>query len=63
MDLIKSGSYIDIFYTKTYATTKISTVAGYQVVLAALLLLTVNHFIFACSLFCDFVIQDLLVEI
>ena len=34
MDLIKSGSYIDIFYAKTYATTKISTVVGYHVVLA-----------------------------
>ena len=38
MDLIKSGSYIDIFYAKICATTKISTVAGYHVVLAKLLL-------------------------
>ena len=38
MDLIKSGSYIDIFYAKTCATTKISTVAGYHIVLAMLLL-------------------------
>ena len=37
MDLIKSGSYIDIFYAKTCATTKIRTVAGYHVVLATLL--------------------------
>ena len=37
MDLIKSGSYIDIFYAKQCATTKISTVAGYHVVLATLL--------------------------
>ena len=37
MALIKSGSYIDIFYAKTCATTKISTVAGYHVVLAMLL--------------------------
>ena len=39
MDLIKSGSYSDIFYAKakTCATTKISTVAGYHVVLATLL--------------------------
>ena len=37
VDLIKSGSYIDIFYVKTCATTKISTVAGYHVVLATLL--------------------------
>ena len=37
MDLIKSGSYIDIFYAKICATTKISTVAGYHVVLATLL--------------------------
>ena len=36
MDLIKSGSYIDIFYAKACATTKISTVAGYHVVLATL---------------------------
>ena len=41
MDLIKSGSYIDIFYAKTCAITKISTVAGYHVVLATLLLNTV----------------------
>ena len=33
MDLIKSGSCIDIFYAKTCATTKISTVAGYHVVI------------------------------
>ena len=38
MDLIKSGSYIDIFYAKTCATTKISTVSRYHVVLATLLL-------------------------
>ena len=38
MNLIKSGSYIDIFYVKTCATTKIRTVAGYHVVLATLLL-------------------------
>ena len=37
MDLIKSGSYIDIFYAKTCAITKISTVAGYHIVLATLL--------------------------
>ena len=37
VDLIKSGSYIDIFYAKTCATIKISTVAGYHVVLATLL--------------------------
>ena len=37
MDLIKSVSYIDIFYAKICATTKIRTVAGYHVVLAALL--------------------------
>ena len=37
MDLIKSGSYIDIFYAKTCATTKISTVAEYHVVLVTLL--------------------------
>ena len=36
MDLIKSGSYVDIFYAKTCATTKIRTVAGYHVVLAML---------------------------
>ena len=40
MDLIKSGSYIDIFYAKTCATAKISTVAGYHVVLATLLFLS-----------------------
>ena len=36
VDLTKSGRYmyIDIFYVKTCATTKISTVAGYHVVLA-----------------------------
>ena len=34
MDLIESGSNIDIFYAKTCATKKISTVAGYHVVLA-----------------------------
>ena len=39
MDLIKSGSNIDIFYAKTCATTKISIVAGYHVVLATLLFL------------------------
>ena len=38
MDLIITGRYIDIFYAKTCATTKISTVAGYHVVLATLLL-------------------------
>ena len=38
MDLSKSDSYIDIIYAKTCATTKISTVAGYHVVLATLLL-------------------------
>ena len=38
MDLIKSGSYIDIIYAKTCATTKISTLAGYHVLLATLLL-------------------------
>ena len=40
MDLIKSGSYSDMvfFFAKTCATTKISTVARYHVVLAALLL-------------------------
>ena len=32
-----SGSYIYIFYAKTCATTKISTVVGYHVVLATLL--------------------------
>ena len=37
MDLIKSGRYIDIFYAKTCATTKISTAAGYHVVLATVL--------------------------
>ena len=37
MDLIKSGTYIDIFHAKTCATTKISTVAVYHVVLATLL--------------------------
>ena len=37
VDLIKSGIYIDIFYAKTCATTKISTMAGYHVVLATLL--------------------------
>ena len=37
VDLIKSGSYIDIFYAKTCATTKIRTVAEYQLVLATLL--------------------------
>ena len=35
-DLIKSGRYIDIFYAKTCATTKISTVVGYHVVFAML---------------------------
>ena len=39
VNLIKSGSYIDIFYAKTCATTKIRTVAGYHVVLATLLFL------------------------
>ena len=39
MDLIKSGSYIDMFYAKTCATTKIRTVVGYHVVLATLLLI------------------------
>ena len=38
MDLIKSGSYTDILCAKTHATTKISTVAGYHVVLITLLL-------------------------
>ena len=38
MNLNKSGRYIDIFYAKTRATTKISTLAGYLVVLATLLL-------------------------
>ena len=33
----QSGTYIDIFYAKTCATTKINTVAGYHVVLATLL--------------------------
>ena len=38
MDSIKSGRYINIvFYAKTCATTEISTVAGYHVVLATLL--------------------------
>ena len=36
MDLIKSGRSMDIFYAKTCATTKISTVAGYHVELAKL---------------------------
>ena len=38
VDLSKSGRYIDIFHTKTCATTKISTVVGYHVVLATLFL-------------------------
>ena len=38
-DKIKSGSYIDIFYAKTCATTKISTVVGYHVVFATLFFL------------------------
>ena len=38
MDLIKSGRYIDIVYAKTCATTKISTVTGYHVAHATLLL-------------------------
>ena len=38
VNLIKSARYIDIFYAKTCATTKISIVAGYHVVLAMLLL-------------------------
>ena len=38
VDLIKSGRYINIFYAKTCATPKISTVVGYHVVLAMLLL-------------------------
>ena len=37
VDLIKSGSYVDIFYAKTCSTTKKSTVSGYHVVLAMLL--------------------------
>ena len=37
VDLIKSGNYIDIFYAKTCATMKISTVMEYHVVLATLL--------------------------
>ena len=37
VDLIKSGSYIAIFYAKTCTTTKISTVEGYHIVLATLL--------------------------
>ena len=37
MDLIKSGSYIDVFYAKTCATTKVSTGARGHVVLATLL--------------------------
>ena len=43
MDLIKSGSYIDPFYAKACATTTISTVAGYQVVLATLLFYYAIH--------------------
>ena len=37
MDLIKSGSYTDIFYTKT-CNNKYKHKAGYHVVLATLLL-------------------------
>ena len=37
LDLIRFGRYIDICDAKTCATTKISTVAGYHVVLAMLL--------------------------
>ena len=38
MDLIKPGSCIANFYSKICATTKASTMAGYHVVLATLLL-------------------------
>ena len=38
MDLIKSGSYIDIFMPKHVQQQKISTAARYHVVLATLLL-------------------------
>ena len=38
VDLIKPGSYIDNFYDKTCAITKISTMVGYHVVLVTLLL-------------------------
>ena len=41
VDLIKSGTYIDIFYGKTCATTKISTVVVYHVVLATLLFIII----------------------
>ena len=44
MDLIKSGSYIDIFYAKTCATTEISKVAGYCVVLGMLLFIISDAF-------------------
>ena len=37
VDLIKSGRNIDIIYAKTCATTNISTMVGYHVVLATLL--------------------------
>ena len=50
MDLIKSGSYIDIVYAKTCATTKISTVAGYHVVLATLLFHAAVHLIITLAL-------------
>ena len=42
MDLVKSGRYIDIFYAKTCAPTKISRMAGYHVVLATLLFMYVE---------------------
>ena len=50
MDLIKFGNYIDIVYAKTCATTKISTVAGYHVVLATLLFHAAAHLIITLAL-------------
>ena len=49
MDLIKSGRYIDIFYAKTCASTKISTVAGSHVVLAKLLFVILNTQLFGSN--------------
>ena len=60
MDLIKSGRYmyIDIFYDKTCATTKISTVAGYHVVLATLLYFLCNTIYFCESLSRHIVVME-----
>ena len=50
MDSIKSGRCTDILYAKTCATTKISTVAGYHVVLATLLFIINLYQLRTCTI-------------